>query len=225
MNKGSRMFHLTLKNNFIQMKHIFLFLFLFAYSSVLFSQNKVLFEIGQQNGSASEFALYPNHYDSFLAGFGGEKFYHVGFSTPDKHWPYVLPGPLDNWAGGGYWAGYHPRHFPSVVFSVGQTTERGTCTLSLIFVGVNNEKPVKIRVEVNGHRFEEEVIGKDNKALLQGDVTAGTQKEIRVEFPAFWLNKGMNRIQLGAIAGSCQYSIASAWKHRRLSPWKKHLPH
>ena len=185
------------------MNHLFLFLIFTICSPVLLlSQNKLLFEIGKHDGSASEFALYPNHYDRFLADFGGEKFYYIGYSAPEKHWPYVLPGPLDSWAGGGYWAGFHPRHFPSIAFSVEQTTKRGICELSLIFVGGNAAKPAKIRIMVNGHRFEEEISGEDDKALLLGDRTTGTQKEVRVRFPASMLNQGMNRIQLGIIAGS-----------------------
>jgi predicted alpha-1,2-mannosidase len=173
-----------------------------ACASGLFAQSKVLFEIGRQDGSAAEFALYPNQYDAFLAQFSGEKSYYVGYSTPAKHWPYVLPGPLDSWGGGGYWAGYHPRHFPSVYFPVEKGSQRGNCSLSLFFVGVNDKHPVKIRMEINGHRFEEEITGSDNDALLKGESTAGTQKKIQVDFPASWLQPGINRIQTGSIAGT-----------------------
>jgi predicted alpha-1,2-mannosidase len=184
------------------MKHI-IFSILFATCSTgLFSQNKVLFEIGRQDGSAAEFALYPDRYEDFLSKFSGEKSYYAGYSTPEKHWPYVLPGPLDRWAGGGYWAGYHPRHFPSVFFPVEQTTTQGTCVLSLYFVGVHaGDKPVTIRMEINGHRFEESLTGEDRDALLKGEVSAGTRKELSVRFPAAWLSRGINRIQLGTIAG------------------------
>lgn len=166
------------------------------------SQNKTLFEIGEKDGKAAEFALFPDQYDSFLAGFGGEKSYYIGYSTPDKHWPYVLPGPLDSWAGGGYWAGYHPRHFPSLFFSINKSTNKGECLLSLSFAGVNDSRPVKVRIEINGHRFEEELKGKDNNTLLNGKITTGKAREINIKFPASWLKKGMNRIQLGTIAGS-----------------------
>jgi predicted alpha-1,2-mannosidase len=156
----------------------------------IFPHNKILFEIGRQDNSASEFALYPNQQDAFTANFGGEKSYYAGYSSPGKHWPYILPGPLDAWGGGGYWAGYHPRHFPSIWFNVEKTTRQGHCELSLFFAGVNREHPAGIRLEVNGHRFEEEVTGKDSTA------------SITVTFPVSWLVRGMNRIRLGAIAGS-----------------------
>jgi predicted alpha-1,2-mannosidase len=183
------------------MKHILLVI-LGLYSLGLQSRDKTLFEIGIQDSSASEFALYPNRYDAFLAQFGGEKSYYVGYSVPEKHWPYVLPGPLDQWGGGGYWAGFHPRHFPSIWFQVDKATKHGDCTLSLIFAGVNNASPVKIRIEINGHRFEKEIKGEDNSALLKSETTSGKPQTITVNFPCSWLKKGINRIQLGNIAGS-----------------------
>ena len=77
------------------MKHLFFLLFILL-SSGTYAGNKVLFEIGKQDNSAAEFALYPDNYNSFLANFGGEKSFYVGYSSADKHWPYVLPGPLDS---------------------------------------------------------------------------------------------------------------------------------
>jgi hypothetical protein len=50
---------------------------------------------------ADEFALAPGSYRDFLKqDFGWEDhFYLIGKSTPDKDWPYVLPGPADEWSG------------------------------------------------------------------------------------------------------------------------------
>lgn len=183
------------------MKHLLLLLFLFLSSSGLSSGNKVLFEIGQQDNSAAEFALYPDNYNSFLANFGGEKSFYVGYSTADKHWPYVLPGPLDNWAGGGYWAGFHPRHFPSVFFNLDKTSAEGECYLTFFFTGAHNSNPIKIRVEINGNRFEEDLNGENSGELLTNKED-GKAKEIKIQFPASWLTTGMNKIQLGTIKGT-----------------------
>lgn len=177
------------------MKHLLLLLFLFLSSSGLSAGNKVLFEIGQQDNSAAEFALYPDNYNSFLANFGGEKSFYVGYSTADKHWPYVLPGPLDNWAGGGYWAGFHPRHFPSVFFNLDKTSAEGECYLTFFFTGAHNSNPIKIRVEINGNRFEEDLNGENSGELLTNKED-GKAKEIKIQFPASWLTTGMNKIQL-----------------------------
>lgn len=183
------------------MKHLFLILFILLSPPGIYGGNKVLFEIGKQDNSAAEFALYPDNYKSFLANFGGEKSFYVGYSTPEKHWPYVLPGPLDSWAGGGYWAGFHPRHFPSIYFNLDKAAGKGECSLTFFFTGAHNSKPIKIRVEVNGHRFEEELNGENTVEFLENKVT-GKAKEIHIQFPSSWLTSGMNKIQLGTIKGT-----------------------
>ena len=181
-------------------KHLLFVIFLFGVSN-LFAINKILFEIGKQDNSAAEFALYPDNYKSFLANFGGEKSFYVGYSTPGKHWSYVLPGPLDGWAGGGYWAGFHPRHFPSIYFDLDKVSGKGECSLTFFFTGAHNSKPIKIRVEINGHRFEKELNGENAAEFLENKGT-GKAKEIHIQFPSSWLTPGMNKIQLGTIKGT-----------------------
>lgn len=60
-----------------------------------------------ENHSASELALSPDKYKEFLANdFGWEdRFYIIGLSSPQKDFPYVLPGPADHWGGTSYTAG------------------------------------------------------------------------------------------------------------------------
>lgn len=140
--------------------------------------DKILFEVGKQDQSAAEFSLYPNQYESFLAHHGGEKAYYVGYATEHKHWSYVLPGPLDGWAGGGYWAGYHPRHFPSLFFQLDKVASAGDCRLSCYFAGVNEKYPTRIRVEINGHRFEQELKGTNSAKLLSGEEARQPRRDL-----------------------------------------------
>lgn len=183
-------------------RYFFILLGLIYLSPGLNAQQRVLFEVGKRDGESSEFALAPNDYESFLAKFSGEPSYYVGYSSPIKDWSYVLPGPVDNWAGGGYWAGYHPRHFPSLYFSVGQLSQKGNCTLSLFLVGANAGHDTHIRISVNGHRFETNLRGKDTNELLQGKVKHGDGREVQISFPVSLLKQGINRIQMGTISGS-----------------------
>lgn len=177
-------------------------LFLFLYSFCYGAGRKTLFEIGKQDNSASEFALYPDQYESFLARFGGVKTLYVGYSTAEKHWPYAFPGPLDHWGGGGYWAGYHPRHFPILYFNVEKAKkENGECTFSVFLTGANGRNDTKIRMDINGHRIEKDIKGADGAEALT-DGMSGTSQEVSVTFPADWLRKGMNKIQLGTLKGS-----------------------
>ena len=74
------------------MKHLFFLLFILL-SSGTYAGNKVLFEIGKQDNSAAKFALYPDNYNSFLANFGGEKSFYVGYSSAGKHRDRWIAGP------------------------------------------------------------------------------------------------------------------------------------
>lgn len=100
----------------------------------------VLFEIGKQNQSSSEFAHYPDRYKQFLMSFLGVKRYAVGYSQPTTHWPYALSGPKDRWGGGGYWSGYHSRHFPIINFQLAGHSSQGDCQLKLLFLGANSKE-------------------------------------------------------------------------------------
>lgn len=174
---------------------------------LIFSQTslsaKELFKIGDKDGSAAEFGLASaNDYMSYLASYGGQKCnYAVGYSTSTQGWSYVLPGPLDSWAGGGYWAGYAPRHFPSIWFELSKATYNGTCTLTLDFVGVSSQGTT-IRVEINGNRFEYPITGNANDSLLNGTATTSSAASINIEFPSKYIHSGMNRIVIGSIEGS-----------------------
>lgn len=183
-------------------KYSILYLFLFLSSFCYGAGQKVLFEIGKQDNSAAEFALYPDRYEAFLAKFSGVKPFYVGYSTAERHWPYALPGPLDGWGGGGYWAGYHPRHFPVIYFNVEKAkAKKGDCTFSLFLTGVNKKKETKVRIEINGHRIEKDINGTDGDEVLKKGAS-GNPQEIRMTFPVDWLEEGMNKIQLGTIKGS-----------------------
>lgn len=63
------------------------------------SQTHKLWQIGQQDGSAKEFALF-NNYQGFSNKYpGGTILFEVGNSSAGEI-PYFLPGPSDSWAGG-----------------------------------------------------------------------------------------------------------------------------
>lgn len=62
-------------------------------------ESRIIWQIGQQDGTPSGFALAPDKYADFLnEDFGWEdRFFLIGQSTPEKDFPYALPGPADGW--------------------------------------------------------------------------------------------------------------------------------
>ncbi len=165
-----------------------------------FGQNLVWL-IGKADNSPAEFALWPGEYKSFVADFGGEtSVYQAGYSLPQQHWPFVLPGLLDSWAGGGYWAGFHPRHFPRIIFNL-QSLPAGVCKLKIFFTDVTSKAPPLLRIEVNGHRTEKQLQpGKGTG--LETNSGAGKPQLVTIDIPEDWLKKETNIIRLGNVSGS-----------------------
>lgn len=171
-------------------------------TSSVVSQQKILWQIGKMDNSAAEFALAPAGKDSFNQNFGGENtVYQIGYSDTKNHWPYVLPGPMDAWAGGGYWSGLHPRHFPRIFFNVKNRSLKGSCRLVIDFADVNAEHAPELRVEINGHRLGMKIQTGNGKGL-NGDFSQGKKVTASFDFPANWITKGLNSIQLSSVSGS-----------------------
>src|SRR3982751_6212348 len=73
------------------------------------TSQKTLWQIGNEDNGDTEFALAPSGFDSFLSrDFGWEDgYYLIGNSETKKDWPYILPGPQDEWGGSTTLAGWH----------------------------------------------------------------------------------------------------------------------
>jgi len=86
---------------------IILFVFFLSKAEAQTPDQKLIWQIGRLDQSASEFALAPKDYHNFVPrGFGSTNtYYTVGASNPTTDWPYILPGPKDGFAGYGYWSG------------------------------------------------------------------------------------------------------------------------
>ena len=84
------------------MKKIFLII---AVLGLLFSscttENRVIWQIGENNSSGNEFALAPKDYSRFIEkDFGWEdKYFLIGTSDEKTDWPYIIPGTSDTWGG------------------------------------------------------------------------------------------------------------------------------
>ena len=65
--------------------------------------NHVIWQIGEADNRAAGFALAPNDYKNFLEkDFGWEdRFFLIGQTDAKSEFPYVLPGPSDDWGGTG----------------------------------------------------------------------------------------------------------------------------
>ena len=168
-----------------------LFLLLLAAVTCTAAETKTLWQIGTRDRTNAEFALAPNGYDHFAE----DGFFVVGLSDPKTAWPYVHPGPADSWGGS------RPHTF-SVLFGVEKAASNGSCRLVLDLIDTHYGAPPILRIEVNGQAFERILPAGASDASISGDPAAGKPCQITVEFPASFLRRGNNQINLTSTAGS-----------------------
>ena len=154
---------------------------------------QVIWNIGQADGSYSEFALAPNGYADFVPeGFGGaNRYYVVGKSDPGHDWPYILPGPKDDFAGYGYWAGRALHQLP-IYFELEQTTEVHSCELVVDIYEASSKNTPLFRAYINGKVFEQQLLS-GTSGNLPEQLNANLQT-ITFSFPSKELKKGINEI-------------------------------
>lgn len=165
--------------------------------------SKTLWQIGQTDHSAAEFALAPTNYAHFLERFGkAENAFYPGISSAQTDWPYVLPGPLDQWAGNGYGGRWDQMNTLPIGFVLAAVPAGGVCTFALDLCDTHALVPPTLRIVVNGTVFECELPkgGSDDSLLCRPG--AGKAYSLRLEFPAALLRRGYNEIALRSVRGS-----------------------
>jgi len=176
---------------------------MWASSTFAADPGKTLWQIGQADNSAAEFALAQNHYSEFLLQFGSpDKAFYVGLSQASSNWPCVLPGPLDDWAGSGSNGRWDQMNTLPIGFTLDTVSDSGQCFLVLDFCDTHAANPPRLRVAVNGTEFEFDLPKGGSDASLRGDYRQAKEHVARVEFPASLLHVGYNEISLRALRGS-----------------------
>ena len=173
--------------------YTYMILFLCTGTVAQSPSQQVIWSIGEADGSYSEFALAPNGYGEFAPnGFGSaNRYYVVGKSDPSNDWPYILPGPKDDFAGYGYWAGRALHQLP-IYFELEQTTGADTYELEVDILEVSSKKPPLFRAFINGKVYEHQLRpGKSGDLPKQLNANIQT---VTFSFPSKELRKGVNEI-------------------------------
>jgi alpha-mannosidase len=151
---------------------------------------KTLWEIGQKDRSAAEFAQAPRGY----AQFHDDADFMVGVSDAKKDWPYVHPGPRDSWANS-------RRHSFSILFALKQKPEQ-PCFLTVTLVDAQKAPP-KIIVDVNGNsQTEFQPRAGRTDAALRGNFSQGQVSQVRLALLADAFQAGTNEVSLTSVDGS-----------------------
>lgn len=155
------------------------------------ADSQLLWQIGKADSSNAEFALAPAGFSRFNA----DAFYVVGRSDPGQAWPYVHPGPSDDWAGS-------REHVFTILFGAQAAGQGGTCKLLVDLIDTHRQSPPRLRVTVNDHAFDRQMPPGAGDASVQGDPTKGKPHHFAVEFPASLLKTGNNCIAIANVSGS-----------------------
>jgi alpha-mannosidase len=155
------------------------------------AESRVLWHIGEHDGNNTEFALAPGDYSKFQQ----DGFFVVGAGNPKQDWPYVHPGPSDAWAGG-------REHTFTILFGVKSAATAGNCRLLIDLLDAQKGGPPRLRITVNGTKFEKQTASGNGDDSIQGTPAKGKAQRIAGEFPASLLQAGANQIELTTVSGS-----------------------
>jgi hypothetical protein len=144
---------------------------------------QTLWQIGQADNSIAEFALAPGDYARFLQQFGSpDHAYYIGVSKVESDWPYVLPGPLDNWGGSSGNGRWDQMNTLPIGFVLAQTPAAGNCALIIDVAEAHPEHPPLLRITVNGIIVERELAPGGSLAALGGNLASAKPQQLRLDF-------------------------------------------
>ena len=187
-------------------RHLVPLIFFIGLAGLMFSchqKNKVLWQIGENDSSAAEFALAPDEYARFLEkDFGWEdKFYLIGFSREKKNWPYVLPGPSDQWGGTSGTAGWR-SHVLNILFGLDNAPKNRTWNLIVDVLDYEKEDPPVFKVTVNDESWKFRLPKGLGNKIPQATTADSTGIVLEIPLPARLLKEGGNEITLTTLHGS-----------------------
>ena len=167
------------------------------------AENKTIWQIGEADNSSAEFSLAPGDYKQFVEkDFGWEdRFFLIGSSSVKEDWPYVIPGPTDQWGGTWSTSGWR-SHTLNILFEIKKSPKRGDWKLLVDIQDINSEDPPIFKISINGKSWKYELpLGSGNNTL-EGESTKGQEYLIELPIPKNLIKKGGNEIKMTSIHGS-----------------------
>jgi predicted alpha-1,2-mannosidase len=166
-------------------------------------ENKTIWQIGEADNSCNEFALAPNNYANFIENdFGWEdKFYLIGTSTEKMDFPYVLPGPANEWGGTWSTSGWR-THTLNILFGIERKPKRKEWKLVVDLYDINAEEATIFKVTVNKKQFNFHLPEGSGKKSIEENSGTGQEYLIELPIPSDLLKTGGNQISMTTIQGS-----------------------
>jgi predicted alpha-1,2-mannosidase len=152
---------------------------------------------------AQEFALAPDGYREFLQrDFGWEdRVFVAGRSTAEASWPYVLPGPADEWAGSGGLAGTRTQVL-TILFDLESVPAQGEALLVIDWIEAHPSDPPLVKVTVNQRSSAFELKPGRRGQTAPGAGPADVEQLTVLELEPGLLRRGGNSVRITSLRGS-----------------------
>jgi predicted alpha-1,2-mannosidase len=166
-------------------------------------ENKVIWQIGENDNSGSEFALAPNEYAKFIEkDFGWEdKYFLIGTSDIKNSWPYIIPGTSDSWGGTDANSGRRSSVL-NILFGLKNMEQSGDWKLTIDILDCNPEDLPLLKVTVNGTSWKCRIPVISKKSKIDDLLKDGSEYLVVLKIPNGLLTEGGNAIVLSIIDGS-----------------------
>jgi len=149
-----------------------------------------LWQIGKPDHDNREFALAVKDYGRYK----DDGLFVVGQSDSQTDWPYVHPGPGDDFAG-------KKPHTFTIWFGV-KDPKGGSCKLKFRLLDRVRVFPPRLRVEINGWGYENLLPPGAGDLSINGRPEQGHPYQFEIPFEASRLQAGDNVIRITTVSGS-----------------------
>lgn len=154
--------------------------------------SQVIWQIGEFDGSARDFALAPKDANRFAERFGGRVIFRVGEMTP-ADFPFIHPSAADT-----IWGGQEVIPF-AIAFSIQDATENYALLIAL--VDAHERLASTMEISVNGEKAWERRMSLGRGRAYYGEVE-GRGPAFLVPVQPGWLHVGENIIEITLNGGS-----------------------
>ncbi|WP_090605359.1 GH92 family glycosyl hydrolase [Parapedobacter koreensis] len=161
-----------------------------------------VWQIGENDGTPRYMALSPGNYTKFVEhDFGFEdRFFLVGHSNSGTDWPYVLPGPANEWGGTGPTAGIR-THTLTICFYIRQIPRAGDWVFTVDILDAERENPPLLKTTINGHARTYQLQDGSGQTFPEGPYSNEYEQLLTANLPQGLIKQGYNEISLTTLSG------------------------
>lgn len=164
---------------------------------------QTIWNIGSADNQTTGMALAPDGYKQFLAhDFGFEdRYFLIGKSDAAQTFPYVLPGPADEWGGTWSTSGWR-THETNILFGIEKLPVGGSWKLVIDLADNSIKKPPLLKVTINNQTEKYQLAPGGNDSSILGNMDGANEQILTIPIRPETIRAGGNCITLSVLEGS-----------------------